>query len=107
MPWYRAQFDLEGLGFGALALVLAIVLGAVFWPLGFISFVAFSVIILASRDCERTSPEGTGLVLSPCDGVIESVSDPSVSVSEDEISSGYSASVSPAVGVSKLIELIR
>ena len=75
MPWYRAQFDLEGLGFGALALVLAIVLGAVFWPLGFISFVAFSVIILASRDCERTSPEGTGLVLSPCDGVIESVSE--------------------------------
>jgi len=75
MPWYRATFDLEGLGFGALALVLAIILGSVFWPLGLIFYLAFAVIILASRDCERTSPEGTGLVLSPCDGVVESVSE--------------------------------
>lgn len=75
MPWYRATFDLEGLGFGALALVLAIILGSVFWPLGLIFYLAFAVIILASRDCERTSPEGAGLVLSPCDGVIESVSE--------------------------------
>ena len=67
MPWYRATFDLEGLGFGALALVLAIILGSVFWPLGLIFYLAFAVIILASRDCERTSPEGAGLVLSPCD----------------------------------------
>ena len=74
MPWYRAEFDLEGLGFGGLALVLAIILGGLHWSLGFIAFMAFVVIMLASRDTERTSPVGETLVLSPCDGVIESVS---------------------------------
>lgn len=74
MPWYRAEFDLEGLGFGGLALVLAIILGGLHWTLGFIALIACGVILLASRDTERTSPVEDDLVLSPCDGVIESVS---------------------------------
>ena len=74
MPWYRAEFDLEGLGFGGLALVLAIILGGLHWILGFIFFVCFVVIMLAARDSDRTSPTKDNLVLSPCDGVIESVS---------------------------------
>ena len=73
MPWYRAEFDLEGLGFGALALVLAIILGGLHWILGLIFLIIFAVIILASRDTERTSPSGADLVLSPNDGIIESV----------------------------------
>ena len=74
MPWYRAQFDLEGLGFGGLALVLAILLGGIHWILMLIFFLVFIVVLLASRDTERTSPVGEDLVLSPCDGIIESVS---------------------------------
>lgn len=73
MPWYRAEFDLEGLGFGGLALVLAIILGGLHWILAFVFFLVFAVIMLAARDTERTSPTADDLVLSPCDGVIESV----------------------------------
>ncbi len=74
MPWYRAEFDLEGLGFGALALVLAIILGGLHWILGLIFMIVFAIILLASRDTERTSPSGANLVLAPNDGVIESIS---------------------------------
>lgn len=74
MPWYRAEFDLEGLGFGALALVLAIILGGLHWILGLIFMIVLAIILLASRDTERTSPSAANLVLAPNDGVIESVS---------------------------------
>ena len=73
MPWFRAQFDLEGLGFGGLALALAILLGGISWILALFFLILMGIILLASRDCERTSPSGETLVLSPCDGVIESV----------------------------------
>ncbi|WP_293613521.1 phosphatidylserine decarboxylase [Ponticaulis sp.] len=74
MPWFRAEFDLEGLGFGGLALVLAIILGGLHWILGLIFLIVFGIILLASRDAERTPPNGDDLVLAPCDGVVESVS---------------------------------
>lgn len=76
-PWFRARFDMEGLGFGALALVLAILSGAIPWIGGLLSlffWIAVVVIVFASRDVERTSPTGNHLVLSPCDGVVVSVS---------------------------------
>lgn len=74
LPWYRAEFDLEGLGFGALALVLAIILGGLHWILSFIVILIFFAILFASRDADRTSPEGEDIVLAPCDGVVESIS---------------------------------
>lgn len=73
MPWYRVEFDLEGVGFGLLALGLMVILGSLHWTLGCVAFLALVVIMLATRDAERTSPVGDDLVLSPCDGVIESV----------------------------------
>jgi phosphatidylserine decarboxylase precursor-related protein len=76
-PWYRAKFDLEGLGFGGLALALAILVGGIPWVGGILSFIfwiALIVILFASRDCERTSPVGKELILSPCDGVVVDIS---------------------------------
>ena len=75
-PWYRAKFDLEGLGFGGLALVLAIVTSWIAFIGGIISlifWIAFVAILFASRDAERTTPVGTILVTAPCDGVIVDV----------------------------------
>lgn len=72
-PWFRAKFDLEGLGFGGLALALAILVGGFPWVGGVLSFIfwiALIVILFGSRDSERTSPVGKELVISPCDGVV-------------------------------------
>lgn len=73
MPWYRAEFDLEGLAFGGLALALAILLGGLSWIFTLLFLIIMVIILLGSRDADRTSPEGSTLVLAPCDGVIESI----------------------------------
>lgn len=72
-PWFRAKFDLEGLGFGGLALALAFLVVGIPWVGGVLSFIfwiALIVILFGSRDSERTSPIGKELVISPCDGVV-------------------------------------
>ncbi len=74
--WYRTKFDLEGLAFGALALVLAVLVGGIPYVGGLLSlifWIALIIVMFASRDAERTSPAGKHLVLSPCDGVIADV----------------------------------
>lgn len=74
--WYRTKFDLAGLGFGGLALLLAIIVGGIpfiGWILSIIFWIAVIGILFASRDSERTSPAGKSLVLSPCDGVISDI----------------------------------
>lgn len=75
-PWFQTSFDLEGLGFGGLALVLAIICGGIPWVgplLSFVFWVAFAGILLASRKADRTSPSGNELVLAPVDGVIADI----------------------------------
>lgn len=77
LPWYRAKFDLEGLGFGGLALALAIIVGSISyigWVLSILCWIALVIILFASRDSERTPPTENGLVLSPCDGVVTDIS---------------------------------
>lgn len=76
-PWFKEKFDLEGLGFGGLALALAIIVGGIPYIGGILSFlfwIAFIVILFASRDNDRTSPTGKSLVLAPCDGILIDVS---------------------------------
>lgn len=73
-PWYTSSFDLEGVGFGLLALVVAILLGTWVTLLGILFLIPVAVIILASRDATRTPPAISEAVLSPVDGVIVDIS---------------------------------
>lgn len=74
--WYKAKFDLEGLGFGGLALALAIIVSGIpliGWLLSLICWIALVAILLASRDSERTPPDMTKVVVAPCDGIVTDV----------------------------------
>ena len=71
--WARTQFDLEGIVGALAAWLVGVLLGWLWSPLFWIGAGLAILILLATRKQTRVSPETTGLVLAPCDGVVHSV----------------------------------
>ncbi len=63
----------EGYPFIVIALVLALVLGQLWEPLGWILFVVTLWVCYFFRDPERVTPQRPGLVISPADGRISMI----------------------------------
>lgn len=72
-PWRGVRFEYAELGLGALALLVAVLLGMVwsplFWPFAAGAFVLFA----AGRDKRRVVPEDEALVLAPVDGIVADI----------------------------------
>lgn len=64
----------EGWPFVVLFAVAAVLLGQLWEPLGWVGAVATIWCAYFFRDPDRVTPEGESLVVSPCDGVVRSVS---------------------------------
>ncbi len=73
-PWLRGGFDLEGYVGAVAALLVGILLGYVVGFLFWIGFIAAVIILFATRTAERTPPMAEGLIVSPTDGIVVSVS---------------------------------
>lgn len=63
----------EGYPFIALSAVIAFGIGFLWGPLWFVGLVLTAWCIYFFRDPDRTTPSRTGLVISPADGVVQSV----------------------------------
>ena len=74
-PWYTSEFSLEGIAGAALAFVLALILGSLWSPLFWLGFIAMLIILFGTRDVKRFSPEDETLILAPCDGLVQDISD--------------------------------
>ena len=72
-PWARTGFDLEGLIGALAALLVGMLLGALWGPLFLLGAALAGLALLATRKQARTPPDLANLVIAPCDGVIQSV----------------------------------
>ncbi|MGB3625911.1 MAG: phosphatidylserine decarboxylase [Henriciella sp.] len=75
LPWFQNGFDLEGVVAFLGLWLFGILLGMLWDPLFWFAFIPGVVILFATRTADRVSPEQNGLLLAPCDGVVQSVED--------------------------------
>jgi phosphatidylserine decarboxylase len=73
MPWMTAGIDWEGVAAALGALLVALLLGAIWGPLFWIGFAGVILAIFAARWSHRTPPDMASGVVAPCDGVIVSI----------------------------------
>lgn len=69
-PWLRSGFDLEGYVGALAALLVGLLLGALWDPLFWIGFIGAVVILFATRTAERTPPKSTDVLVTPVDGMV-------------------------------------
>ena len=72
-PWARTGFDIEGWAIAAAALLFGTYLGSLWYPLFIIGLLAAVIVLAATRNVTRSTPNGEFRVLAPCDGVVSSV----------------------------------
>lgn len=63
----------EGVIFGSIFFIITLVLGHLFVPLGWIGFVLTLWCLYFFRNPKRVTPTREGLVISPADGVVQSI----------------------------------
>lgn len=72
--WARTGFDLEGIVGALAAWLVGLLLGWLWGPLFWLGAFAAIIILLATRKQTRRAPDAANLVVSPCDGVVHSIS---------------------------------
>ncbi|MEQ8299280.1 MAG: hypothetical protein RH945_01925 [Hyphomonas sp.] len=72
-PWMTVGLDWEGVAAALGALLVALLLGALWSPLFWIGFVGVVLAMMAARWSHRTPPDLANGVVAPCDGVVVSV----------------------------------
>ncbi|MBU1286520.1 MAG: hypothetical protein KJ871_02215 [Alphaproteobacteria bacterium] len=72
-PWLTIGLDWEGVAAALGALLVALLLGALWSPLFWIGFAGVILALMAARWSHRTPPELANGIVSPCDGVVVSV----------------------------------
>jgi len=72
-PWMTVGLDWEGVAAALGALLVALLLGALWSPLFWIGFVGVVLALMAARWSHRTPPDLANGVVAPCDGVVVSV----------------------------------
>lgn len=72
-PWMNIGLDWEGVAAALGALLVALLLGALWSPLFWIGFAGVVLALMAARWSHRTPPDLANGVVAPCDGVVVSV----------------------------------
>ena len=93
VPIHRAGWPFIGLFAGA-----SVVSGAVFPPLGFAGLLLTAWCVYFFRDPDRVTPERSGLIISPADGVVQMI-DQAAPPEELEMGEGLRARVSVFMNV--------
>ena len=72
-PWMNVGMDWEGVAAALGALLVALLLGALWSPLFWIGFAGVVIALMAARWSHRTPPDLANGIVAPCDGVVVSV----------------------------------
>ena len=72
-PWMNVGVDWEGVAAALGALLVAVLLGALWSPLFWIGFAGVVIALMAARWSHRTPPDLANGIVAPCDGVVVSV----------------------------------
>lgn len=72
-PWLTGGLDWEGVAAALAALLIALLLGALWSPLFWLGFAAMVAALMAARWSNRAVPDIADGIVAPCDGIVVSV----------------------------------